>query len=231
MEEKNDLHPELEGSRHIQQLMETEQGRGMLSGPKNSFKNVRTHIQHCPRHFQTRAHTDSISSPYLFLTWVFLSPFPTDIDDQLKGHKNNGNKTGLRGSRSLVLGLVWGKCLVCGPWVRAYVSVHTYAVCSVPAVCLPHQCSRCCWGSGGVTGPAWLHGSILSCGCWCTASPAGRIRPALSLLSPCRWWSLTQRWRKVRIVTANSVALYGPRCLKSVISKWGWESRGQLSDK
>ncbi len=28
----------------------------------------------------------------------------------------------------------------------ACVSVHTYAVCSVPAVCLPHQWGRCCWG-------------------------------------------------------------------------------------
>lgn len=55
---------------------------------------------------------------------------------------------------------------LCACCVCVRLSVHTYAVCSVPAVCLSLINEAVVVGAGGgVSGPAWLLGSILSCRC------------------------------------------------------------------
>lgn len=121
----------------------------------------------------------------------------------------------LRGSRSLAPRLVWGKCSVC-------LSVHTYVACTVPAVCLLHQWGRCCWGSLSlVVSPALPGCTALFFPAVADARPLspGHAHPALGLLLQCRWWGLTQHWRKLGLSQRDIIGQDGLKSKPFLI--WG----------
>lgn len=100
--------------------------------------------------------TPSLPLPLVSLSHLSLSAFSilphriwhlgfrrTTQGEQNPQKKKKKQRSRLRGSRSLVLRLVWGKCFVCV--CRVCVLKCAHVCCVLCAVCLLHQWGRCCW--------------------------------------------------------------------------------------
>lgn len=166
-------------------------GKRNLSGPKSApempvriFKTA--HGAYKPVLVQTPSLSFPLS-PHISVS-KFSGCFPTDIGFRARRLSEGGAETTRSLDRSLVLRLVWGKCSVCLlKCAHVCKVVHCVSRLSEPSM-------RLLW---------WLLSE---------AALHGHAPPALGLLLPCRWCSLTQYWRKLGL-SQPTVRYYGPRCL------------------